>query len=134
MFASLSLRNAIAVYYEPAPPDFVGDFDEMVSLIERFENEGGEDRLEPGSLFFDIMFGMSYQTFLKTKYWKIVSNQCKRHYGWRCALCYQADDLHTHHRTYRKHFSEHRNLCNLIALCPSCHRKFHDIVPEWRRG
>lgn len=68
---------------------------------------------------------MDYAEFLETAYWHIVSTVRKLRVGGRCQLCYHADRLQAHHRTYKNHGAEHMNLDDLTVLCDPCHEKHH---------
>lgn len=70
----------------------------------------------------------TYKDYIKSNEWKEVSRQAKERAGYRCQLCNRSGDdksLHTHHRTYDRLFFELES--DLIVLCESCHKKFHDI-------
>lgn len=70
---------------------------------------------------------LEYQEFLKTPYWKAISAHIKYKARYRCQLCNHTENLATHHRNYGIHGKEHLHLEELVALCDSCHSKFHDI-------
>ena len=126
---TLSPSNVVREYCEVCPPNYHTDhdaFEKMVADIHAYQESGRSELLGDDYDFRDYLAGNNYENFLKTKYWKIISDEVKRYYRGRCALCYRVDDLHAHHRTYKAHFYEHESMCNLIALCPSCHRKFHN--------
>lgn len=69
---------------------------------------------------------MDYYEFLKTPYWKAVSQYKKYKAGFKCNLCNDKEHLQTHHRTYTIRGMEHAKLEDLIVLCHDCHAKFHD--------
>jgi hypothetical protein len=68
---------------------------------------------------------MKYRDFLKTPYWKAVSFQVKslRPY---CSQCGEHwEQLHVHHKHYRRRGLEWKNLDDLTVLCHSCHLSRH---------
>lgn len=76
---------------------------------------------------------MQYHDFLNTPYWKAVAYEVKRKRGFRCELCGSNNKLAVHHKTYENHGKEHISWVmkdDLIVLCDSCHKKFHDIAED----
>lgn len=76
---------------------------------------------------------MKYNDFLNTPYWKAVAYEVKRKRNFRCELCGSNNKLAVHHKTYENHGKEHISWVmknDLIVLCDSCHKKFHDIVED----
>jgi len=69
---------------------------------------------------------MEYSDFLKTPYWKGVSEKKKSQAEFKCQLCSSNANLATHHRTYETHGYEINYLKDLIVLCKECHSKFHE--------
>ena len=71
---------------------------------------------------------MPYGEFLKTPYWKALSQQAKYKSKFKCQLCNSSEKLETHHRTYDFHGQEHEyeGFKQLIVLCRECHGKFHE--------
>lgn len=82
-------------------------------------------------LDWDIIAGyiknMNYYEFLKTPYWKAVSERKRRSANFKCQLCNSKLNIVTHHKTYEIRGYEHENLDQLIVLCKKCHEKHHDI-------
>lgn len=74
--------------------------------------------------------GMPYYDFLKTPYWKAISEKKRGQAKFKCQLCNCEGKLATHHRTYDSHGFEHCHLQDLIVLCDGCHTKFHDKEPN----
>lgn len=68
---------------------------------------------------------MDYKDFIRTPYWKFVSEIVKKERG-RCQLCGSTKDLEAHHLTYEHHGDELHHLEDLTVLCHDCHAKFHD--------
>lgn len=66
-----------------------------------------------------------YNDYLKTDYWKAVSDAVKKRASYRCQLCNSQHDLSAHHRTYDHRGSELDFLDDLTALCRRCHDIFH---------
>ena len=81
-------------------------------------------------LTYEHIREMKYQDFLKTPYWKAISEKKKRQANWKCELCNSQQGLQTHHKTYENHGSELYNLQDLIVLCHKCHDKFHTDEPK----
>lgn len=69
---------------------------------------------------------MPYYDFLKTPYWKAISESVRYRAGNKCQLCNGTKGLNVHHRTYENHGNELYNMKDLICLCSDCHNKFHD--------
>lgn len=67
----------------------------------------------------------AYDDYLKTDYWKAVSQEVKKRAGWRCQLCNSQHDLMAHHRTYEHRGKEMEHLDDLTCLCRRCHEIFH---------
>lgn len=66
-----------------------------------------------------------YEAYLKTDYWKAVSDAVKKRAGYRCQLCNSQHDLAAHHRTYDHRGREMEFLDDLTCLCRRCHEIFH---------
>lgn len=71
---------------------------------------------------------LSYKDFLRTPYWKGISNYKKYKADNKCQLCGGTDRLEVHHRDYSIRGREIDNLNGLICLCHNCHEKFHNKV------
>lgn len=67
---------------------------------------------------------MPYQEYLQTIEWKMRASSTKIAAGGRCQLCNRGARLEAHHRTYERRGNERPG--DLIALCDTCHAKFHD--------
>ncbi|MGL5190156.1 MAG: hypothetical protein ACRC7S_10980 [Cetobacterium sp.] len=70
---------------------------------------------------------MDYKDFLKTPYWKAISEKVKIKSDFRCSLCNSSKNLSVHHRTYSIHGDELYNMNELVCICQECHDKHHDI-------
>lgn len=66
----------------------------------------------------------SYQDYIKSEAWKLLAKKKRQEAGNKCQLCNASGKLSVHHRTYENVFNE--SMDDLIALCGSCHAKFHD--------
>lgn len=75
----------------------------------------------------DYIKQMEYKEFLKTPYWKAISEKVKIKSDFRCSLCNADKNLSVHHRTYSIHGNELDNMQELICICQNCHEKHHDI-------
>ncbi|MGL5715607.1 hypothetical protein [Cetobacterium sp.] len=75
----------------------------------------------------DHIKNMSYKEFLKTPYWKAISEKVRIKSVFRCSLCNSSKNLSVHHRTYSIHGDELHNMNELICICQECHEKHHDI-------
>lgn len=76
---------------------------------------------------------LSYKDFIKTKYWKIISNRKKFFSNFKCNDCgsiLSQNELHTHHLTYDNKGDELNHLDDLIVLCVDCHNKRHSKDDE----
>jgi 5-methylcytosine-specific restriction endonuclease McrA len=72
---------------------------------------------------------MSHAEYLKTREWRVRRNRALIRAGNRCQVCGKANlQLDVHHNSYERYGEE--QLSDLIALCRSCHRRFHGIQPE----
>jgi hypothetical protein len=65
-----------------------------------------------------------YDDYLMSPHWRQLAEETKRLAGYRCQLCNGEGTLHAHHRTYDRIDDELQS--DLVALCASCHAKFHD--------
>lgn len=68
---------------------------------------------------------MRYQDFLKTRYWRVISQAAKKKTPY-CQDCFEyLQQLHVHHKTYVRRGLEWLFPDDLIVLCHSCHRERH---------
>jgi len=67
---------------------------------------------------------MNYSSYINSEAWKEKRKERLRFAGRRCELCNRSSDLDVHHRTYERLGDEKLN--DLIVLCSTCHRQFHD--------
>ena len=74
---------------------------------------------------------MPYANFLQTHYWKVIRRYIL-HTQHGCAVCARQNiPIHVHHKTYMHHGEEHIYPEDLVALCATCHAKFHDKFPRY---
>lgn len=71
---------------------------------------------------------ISYEEYLQTEHWKIISEETKRLAGYRCQICNSPDHLNAHHRTYDRIGNELQS--DLTCLCKDCHALFHDKLGD----
>ena len=69
---------------------------------------------------------LPYKEFLKTPYWKTISQRAKYKAGYQCKLCSSNKKLETHHPNYDILGKELQNMDKLVVLCHNCHDKFHN--------
>lgn len=68
-----------------------------------------------------------YAIFLKSEFWKELSERVKRERGNKCERCGSKSSLQAHHKQYPKNWFE-TVLEDLEVLCRRCHRKEHGIL------
>lgn len=69
---------------------------------------------------------MSYSDFLKTPYWKAISERIRYRAKNKCQMCGSDKNLNVHHRSYENHGDEIHHMEDLICICGNCHSKFHN--------
>lgn len=68
---------------------------------------------------------LKYDEYLKTEYWKNLSETIKREADYRCQICNSEENLNVHHRSYEhKGFLELEKK-DLICICEKCHSIYH---------
>ena len=67
---------------------------------------------------------MDYHDYLQSNEWKRRRKIALKFWNHKCSLCNGGKNLDVHHRTYERLGKE--NLNDLIVLCRSCHKLFHD--------
>ncbi len=71
------------------------------------------------------ILSVKYFYFLKSSYWRIISEEIKRRANWRCA-CGCRENLQVHHtKEGDKHHGEEHLLIGLVCLCKKCHQNLH---------
>jgi 5-methylcytosine-specific restriction endonuclease McrA len=72
---------------------------------------------------------LSYNDFLFTAYWKIITAHVKSKKGSHCCACPVTDGLEVHHRTYENHGREIETWeSDLNPFCGRCHSIFHTVT------
>lgn len=71
------------------------------------------------------ILALEYSDFLKTVYWRCISNYLRREAGKKCVKCGSNKNLCVHHKTYVHHGKEHLFLEDLEVLCGDCHANEH---------
>jgi hypothetical protein len=66
---------------------------------------------------------MKYRDYLKTEHWIKVRSSVLEAYEHACSFCCAGDDLHVHHRTYKRIGNEKWG--DVVVLCKECHSVFH---------
>jgi hypothetical protein len=67
---------------------------------------------------------LPYGEYLKTPEWAETRKGALKRARYHCQVCASSGPLHVHHRTYIRRGAEFPS--DLIALCPECHRIFHE--------
>ena len=74
-----------------------------------------------------VILKLRYFYFLKTSYWRIISDEIKRRANWRCT-CGCRESLQVHHTEEgNTHHGEEHLLIGLVCLCSKCHDTTHDV-------
>lgn len=75
----------------------------------------------------EYILSLKYFYFLKSSYWRIVSEEVKRKANRRC-ICGCRESLQVHHTEEgNKHHGEEHLLIGLVCLCSKCHDTTHNI-------
>lgn len=89
--------------------------------------------LSAGKLNYFIAYAnrMTYPEYLQTNYWHMIVCEKKYSVGEICQICGVEKKIQVHHNKYDHRGQEHLFLNeDLVCLCDSCHKKFHDIGGE----
>lgn len=73
----------------------------------------------------EIITQLKYSDFLKTPYWKAISEFKKFKSNYKCEKCDEVKNLHCHHKTYKNHGHELDHLDDLEVVCKTCHQILH---------
>jgi len=65
-----------------------------------------------------------YMTYLGSEPWKILRSKAYKRARRKCEVCNTGGEIHAHHKSYAN--IGYERLADIIVLCRSCHRKFHD--------
>jgi 5-methylcytosine-specific restriction endonuclease McrA len=66
-----------------------------------------------------------YQEYLRTYAWINIRHTVLVRDSHKCRLCNDGNNIHVHHRVYPTVLGK-ESLDDLISLCESCHRLFHN--------
>jgi hypothetical protein len=66
----------------------------------------------------------SYKEFIRSDAWAAIREAAVERADRRCQICYSADHLQVHHRTYER-FGGDELPTDLTVLCDGCHDAFH---------
>lgn len=75
---------------------------------------------------------MGYQDFLRTPYWREVSDIVKMRDRYKCTSCGSKKKLQVHHKVYDFRGFDHIHIHTLKTVCDDCHRRIHKIGREKR--
>lgn len=86
------------------------------------------DILQMEKGFWSICGKIRHREHLKTPYWKEIRQRALQNAKYRCQLCYGANSLNVHHRTYDN--LGHEQISDLTVLCKSCHESHHQKLAK----
>jgi len=70
---------------------------------------------------------LTYKSFLKTAYWRIIVNFIHKKHNNTCQICKaKGKPMAVHHKKYDNHGYEHLHVEDLTLLCKDCHRVVHE--------
>lgn len=88
-----------------------------------------------------ILDSLTYDEFLQTEYWEIISYYIKITRNFTCQCCGKKfnimSKLNVHHKTYEHHGEEHKPeviQSDLELLCEDCHLDFHKRLNKLLEG
>jgi hypothetical protein len=85
------------------------------------------DHMEWRKIFHkNYLFKRDYKEYLKSIYWKELSQECKDEAWGRCRLCNSNKRVEAHHRSYANIWNKELEKPDIIVVCHKCHSKFHD--------
>ncbi len=127
------LYNSMSGYDLPEPQKggryyhLTEGYDIPLSAKELAEQAGGSCQEYGGDVReVDRLRALPYKEFLETDYWRSVRLAMFHRHGRSCGLCgVKKGRVDIHHRTYKHHGEELRNLGDLIILCRTCHESAH---------
>jgi hypothetical protein len=91
-----------------------GSYEKMVSVIKDID----WTKVKP------YILKLKYFYYLKSSYWRIISEEKKRQANWKCS-CGCRENLQTHHLSNDHHGEEHLYMNELQVLCRKCHQSLH---------
>ena len=98
-------------YFKADQDTGAGSYEKMISIT----NTLNWEEIKP------YILSEKYFYFLKSAYWRIISEEIKRRAGRKC-FCGCRENLQTHHLSYDHHGEEHLYMDNLQVLCSKCHQ------------
>ena len=92
-----------------------------------------QEQIVDWALIFEyINSEMTYEQFLNTEYWLIITQYLKKQSNFTCCDCGRkftvTKQLNVHHLTYENHGREHLTevqQSDLVVLCEDCHKNRH---------
>lgn len=124
---SKSEKNNYAIFFIEVFLDPKMTWDSSWTIKERWEKIHYYANKTNWDVVLKHILGMKYYEFLKTPYWKLMSQKKKIEAGYKCQLCNSAEYVSVHHRNYKYKGMEIYNMGELVVLCDNCHKKHHDI-------
>ncbi len=92
-----------------------GSYEKMAAAIQTLDWE----KVKP------YILDLKYFYFLKSSYWRIISEEIKRRANWKCS-CGCRENLQVHHtENGNNHHGEEHLLQGLVCLCRKCHKNSH---------
>jgi hypothetical protein len=73
---------------------------------------------------------MKYHEYLKSEGWRRRRAAARKRAKGRCRVCGATENLHTHHKTYKRLGRE--TPADLVVLCASHHFACHDFIRMWK--
>jgi 5-methylcytosine-specific restriction endonuclease McrA len=75
---------------------------------------------------------VEYEAYIHSAKWERRREWALRFWGYRCAICFSANNLEVHHRTYERLGDE--IITDLIVLCDDCHKTHHATINRTNGG
>src|SRR4030095_3538534 len=82
-------------------------------------------------IFLTRRTAMNYDSYLTSDAWYRLVAEVLRLPQYECYICLRTRPLRAHHKTYARLGRE--RLSDLVVLCDTCHRKFHESLPQLTR-
>lgn len=76
-------------------------------------------------------YAKEYEKYIRSSEWTIKKNQRKDIDNHKCVMCERSEGvirggLQVHHISYR-HLGNEDVYTELVSLCPTCHRRLHNL-------
>lgn len=68
---------------------------------------------------------LKYEDYLKTEYWKELSEVIKKEADYKCQICNSDSNLNVHHRSYEYKGIPELEKKDLVCICDKCHSIYH---------